>query len=503
MTSAYILIASILILGGVLAALGDRLGSKIGKKRMRIFNLRPRQTATVMTIATGIVIASSTLGLLFGLSKSLRQGVFELDQILSERRAAIRQLESELKKARLDKAQIQKELEAAKTEQSLAKKRLVNINRNFQSSQTQLKTVTLQLSTVQSDVATLVKERQQLQQQKTQLTSQKEQLATQKNQLSTQLNKLQEQVKTRDQEIIKRQQQLRQQDQLLAQRQNRLQSLEKEQKQLQTAIDLKDDQIGQLDQAIAEKDINLKQREAKLQELELQLSYFRREVEILEQYYQTYQDLRERKIAIVRGQVLAFGALQVVNPGDAQSIVVAVDQILQQANLSALQATQPNNPNSKLPIVKITKAQVEQLVQQLQDGREYVVRILSAGNYVLGEQEIRVFADVAPNQRIFEESQEIAAVSIDSQNMSEEDLQNRLDTLLAASQFRARRAGVLGDIQVEDGRLTSLIGFMEKINQSDDTIDEIKTIAVEKTYTSGPLKLRLVAIKDGEIIFST
>lgn len=496
MTSAYILIASILVLGGVLAALGDRLGSKIGKKRMRLFNLRPRQTATLMTIATGILIASSTLGLLFGLSKSLRQGVFELDEILKERRAAIRQLERDLEKVRKDKAQIQQELEAARTAQTSAKKRLVSINQNFQTSQTQLKTVTNQLSTVQSEVATLLKDRQQLQQQKNQLTSQK-------TQLSTQLNELQERVKTRDQEIVKREQQLAQQDQLLAQRQTRLQSLEKEQKQLQSAIDLKDDQIEQLDQSIANKDINLKQKEAKLSELETQLSYLRREVEVLEQYYQTYQELRERKIAIVRGQVLAFGALQVVNPGDAKSIVSAVDQILQQANLSATQAIQGNNPNSNTPIVKITKAQVEQLVQQLQDGREYVVRILSAGNYVLGEKEIRVFADVAPNQRIFEQSQEIAAISIDSQNMSEEDLQNRLDTLLAASQFRARRAGVLGNIQVEDGRLTSLINFMEKVNQSDDTIDEIKTIAAEKTYTTGPLKLRLVAIKDGEIIFRT
>ncbi|GFE70711.1 DUF3084 domain-containing protein [Chroococcus sp. FPU101] len=496
MTSAYILVASILILGGVLAALGDHLGSKIGKKRMRLFNLRPRQTATVMTIATGILIASSTLTLLFSLSKSLRQGVFDLDRILAERRAAIKQLEKELQTARQEKTQIQKELETAITAQTSAKKRLISINSNFQQSQTQLKKVAQQLSTVQSDVSTLLQDRQQLQQQKNQLT-------TQKNQLTTQLNQRQAQVKTRDQEILKKEQQLSQQDQLLSQRQNRLQALETEQKQLQSAIDAKDTQIEQLDQAIAEKDINLEQRENKLKQLEIQLSYLRREVEVLEQYYQTYQDLRERRIAIVRGQVLAFGALQVVNSGDAKSIVAAVDQILQQANLSAIQATQPNATNPNLQIIQITKAEVEQLVQQLQDGREYVVRILSAGNYVLEEKEIRVFADLAPNQRIFEENQEIAAVSIDSQNMSEGELQSRLDNLLAASQFRARRAGVLGNIQVEDGRLTTIISFMDKINQLDDPIDEIKTVAVDKTYTTGPLKLRLVAIKDGEILFSS
>ncbi|MFM7792581.1 MAG: DUF3084 domain-containing protein, partial [Microcystis panniformis] len=114
--------------------------------------------------------------------------------------------------------------------------------------------------------------------------------------------------------------------------------------------------------------------------------------------------------------------------------------------------------------------QVEQLSQQLQDGKEYVVRILSAGNYVLGESEIRVFADVVPNQRVFEEKQVIATVSIDPQNMTEEDLQKRLDLLLASAQFRARSAGVLGSIQVEDGLLTTVVNFIGQVKKSGNSI---------------------------------
>ena len=73
-----------------------------------------------------------------------------------------------------------------------------------------------------------------------------------------------------------------------------------------------------------------------------------------------------------------------------------------------------------------------------------MVRILSAGNYVLGESEIRVFADVVPNQRVFEEKQVIAAVSIDPQNMTEEDLQMLLDLLLHPDQLPSTSPGVLG-----------------------------------------------------------
>jgi len=75
MTSAYILIVAILLLGGVLATLGDRIGTKVGKARLSLFNLRPRKTATVVTIMTGCLISASTLGILFGLSESLREGV--------------------------------------------------------------------------------------------------------------------------------------------------------------------------------------------------------------------------------------------------------------------------------------------------------------------------------------------------------------------------------------------------------------------------------------------
>ncbi len=57
----YTLILAILVLGGLIATVGDRLGSRIGKARLSIFKLRPRTTATVVTIVTGALISASTL----------------------------------------------------------------------------------------------------------------------------------------------------------------------------------------------------------------------------------------------------------------------------------------------------------------------------------------------------------------------------------------------------------------------------------------------------------
>lgn len=53
MTTGLVLIAAILILGGVIATVGDRLGTRVGKARLTLFNLRPRKTATLITILTG------------------------------------------------------------------------------------------------------------------------------------------------------------------------------------------------------------------------------------------------------------------------------------------------------------------------------------------------------------------------------------------------------------------------------------------------------------------
>jgi uncharacterized protein (DUF3084 family) len=51
--------------------------------------------------------------------------------------------------------------------------------------------------------------------------------------------------------------------------------------------------------------------------------------------------------------------------------------------------------------------------------------------------------------------------------------------------------------------LTTLVNFMDQVKQSNQPVDEIQAIASNSTYTAGPLIIRLVAIRNGEITFST
>jgi len=90
--TGWLLVISILILGGILSTLGDRIGSKLGKARLTLFNLRPRKTAVLITIFTGSLISALSLGFMLLVSRQLRLGLFELSNLQDKIKAA----ESEL-----------------------------------------------------------------------------------------------------------------------------------------------------------------------------------------------------------------------------------------------------------------------------------------------------------------------------------------------------------------------------------------------------------------------
>ena len=52
----------IALMGGLIAYMGDKLGTKIGKRRMSLFGLRPKHTSIIVTIVTGLLVAAATVG---------------------------------------------------------------------------------------------------------------------------------------------------------------------------------------------------------------------------------------------------------------------------------------------------------------------------------------------------------------------------------------------------------------------------------------------------------
>ncbi len=99
---AWILIVFLILLGGLIAPFGDLLGTKIGKARFSILKLRPKKTATIITIITGGFISSISIGLLILVSEEFRQRLFVdipfLQKTLDESKKALIPLQEERKK---------------------------------------------------------------------------------------------------------------------------------------------------------------------------------------------------------------------------------------------------------------------------------------------------------------------------------------------------------------------------------------------------------------------
>lgn len=114
------LIVVLVLTGGVIAFIGDRLGSKVGKKKLSLFGLRPRHTSILVTIITGILITTVTFGILAIASKDVRTALFGMDKLKAE----LNEKQSMLEEASGALVNVKNNLNTTKEEYAKSKKDL-------------------------------------------------------------------------------------------------------------------------------------------------------------------------------------------------------------------------------------------------------------------------------------------------------------------------------------------------------------------------------------------
>ncbi len=153
-----LLIGVLAAAGGLIAFLGDWLGTKIGKKRLSIFGLRPRHTSMVITVLTGVAITTLTFGVMAAVSENVRTALFGMEQ-----------LNKNMKKTQDELQRVSKELLAAEDERQKAAIALVHAKK---------------------DVADLQKEQEDLKAESEQLAEGNRRLAEEKETLTAQNEEL-------------------------------------------------------------------------------------------------------------------------------------------------------------------------------------------------------------------------------------------------------------------------------------------------------------------------
>ncbi len=339
--TGWLLILAVLLLGGVLATIGDRLGSRIGKARLSLFRLRPRSTAVLITVLTGSLISALTLGLMLAVSEQLRIGLFQLDQIESK---------------------------------------LSNARKNLDFSVVQLTRSEKQLNKARKDLAIAdqgrAAARQQLQQ-----------VQARAIQLRAELTPLQARRRVLEQER---------------------------------------DRLGK----------DVKSRDAELRVLQKRTSLGQQELKQLEGKVLA---LRSGDVVLSTGQALTTARIAIPQQ---RLVKKATEDLLREANLRAFEQVLPGQqPNRQLLL--IPRSEVAKVEQALSNGATWVVSIRSAGNVLRGETQVLAFADVRPNQKVVSKGEVLASISFDPNERSPQQVQARLNLLLAAARTETLRQGSL------------------------------------------------------------
>lgn len=146
----------LMVMGGLIAYLGDKIGSKVGKKRMTLFGLRPKYTSIIVTIISGTLISFLTVAVmavvnenvrvaLFGLNKlyaemeQLNQEIADKNKALDEGKALLAKKTQEVADMERRTGEISSELQQVEAQRSYAESQLYVVRRAYEEAQKDVK----------------------------------------------------------------------------------------------------------------------------------------------------------------------------------------------------------------------------------------------------------------------------------------------------------------------------------------------------------------------------
>src|SRR3989442_12664759 len=89
-----LLIPILIVVSGAIALVGNAVGRNIGRRRLSLVGLRPRYTAQIVTVVTGMLITIVTLIVVLLISSEARVALFRLNAVLRQ----THQLEYEIRR---------------------------------------------------------------------------------------------------------------------------------------------------------------------------------------------------------------------------------------------------------------------------------------------------------------------------------------------------------------------------------------------------------------------
>ena len=122
-----LLIIGLVIIGGVVAYVGDIVGRRIGRKRLSLLGMRPRHTAVAVSVVAGMLITLLTLAAAMAISRDVKDGFLRVQQMRrkqAELSGRLRALNEQMARLDRDRSNAERKLSQRKAELDQTKRML-------------------------------------------------------------------------------------------------------------------------------------------------------------------------------------------------------------------------------------------------------------------------------------------------------------------------------------------------------------------------------------------
>lgn len=426
-----ILVLVLVATGGLVAYWGDKVGRRIGKKRLSLFGLRPRHTSIIITIITGIVISTATLTILAMVSQDVRTALFGMKQL----QESLATSESRLASVSSDLARKTSQVQALSEAIKKKTEEYQHLNSKLISVQKERDRVSRELEVVSNQYGKIKAKYQSMQ------------LAYEKTRQD--YTRAQRQLAKTAQELADAQKKVESLRSQLAPLARQVETLEKERYNLLATKKKLENEISQLD---TERD-QLKTG--------LESMVFGR--------------------VVYRADEIVFST--VIRGGSRETVQNDLSSFLAQANKVAISrgARVEGKQGIAIKLLEGNFDTASNIIAQLSD--DVVVRLISMTNVVEGEPVLTYF-QILPKTKVWSAGQTIASSQIDGRG-SVEEIQLEIMDLLYSVNTLAISRGMVADVEGKVGDL-SLGEFRKAIKEISEanSVVTVEAIAASDVWTT-------------------
>ncbi len=451
------LVISLGVVCGFIAYVGDYLGKRLGKKRVTLFGLRPRQTAVLISVATGVCIFLVAFTGILAASQSARHALLRFSETVRRNR---------------ELSSVNSRLKAANQQLNDKRHRLEQDNYRLEA----------QNESVRKDLR-----------QTTQTLKQTQQTLTQTEQA---LNTTETMLNNVEAKLTQVQAQLAETQAKLRATQTKLAATKRELERTQmSAVNTAKDYVNLGKQRV---------------ELEKQRDTLIAEVKKLTEEVQQLSEWKTVGIKVVRGKI-TIGVNEVLASRTIpegltpEAVRKELEQLLKEANRVAEEHGAKASEEQPRPLILATREIIGGGVQEfihedqildntandiVRRNKSFVVDVVAWRNYLEGEP-VKAQLVLYPNQMVYSKGDNILSREVrGSKNKAE--LFHDINALLEEAQLVAAQKGVMPrkKYAYEEGTNEKVFDLLERL-ASQRGRAQVRVIAAKNLWTADQLSVRL------------